>query len=271
MTKHTIKTFFRQRTNFRMILPFAVLFIVTNGIYAQTTEPKKISESDEVFIIYNRMGEKMPEFVGGDAARIQYFNDNLVYPIELQNKSIQGRVIVNFIVEKDGSISSSQILRGMHPILDQVIIDLINGMPKWIPGELNNEIIRVKVTLPFLFNSQIEKSNNIINSDEIYTEVDKQPEFPGGDEARKKYLNENIRFPEQEGCGMPGRTIVRFIVEKDGSLTNLQVIRGLDPSLDKEAIRVVKNMPKWIPGEQNGEKVRVKFVLPIGFISSHYR
>ena len=270
MIKYTTKNIFLRLSIYKMITLFVFLFIATNGIYAQTTEPKKISKSDDISVKV----DKQPEFPGGDEARTIYLNNNIIYPVEAQKKGIQGRVIIGFVVEKNGSITSPHIIRSVDSLLDQATIDVINSMPKWIPGEFNNEIVRAKFILPIsfkLYGEQNDKIKKISESDEIYAEVDKQPEFPGGDEARKKYLNENIRFPEQEGCGMPGRTIVSFIVEKDGSLTNLQVIRGLDPSLDKEALRVIENMPKWIPGERNGEIVRVKFVLPIGFISSHYR
>ena len=269
MTKHPIKTIFRQRTNFRMILPFAVLFIATTGIYAQTTNPKKISESDEVFT----MVDKIPEFMGGDEGRISYINKKLVYPVEAQKKGIQGRVIVNFIVEKDGSISSPQIVRGVDSLLDKTTIDLISGMPKWIPGELNNEIVRVKFTLPIVFRLQGMEKEKILKDSvsnsmdmELITIVEKQPEFPGGDEARNAYLTNNLRYPaDAEAEKIEGRVICNFIVERDGSISEVNVVKGVHPSLDKEAIRLIQNMPKWIPATQRGKAVKMRFTLPVFF------
>lgn len=116
------------------------------------------------------------------------------------------------------------------------------------------------------------------NSDEepVYVDpvVDVRPEFPGGTEAMLEYLRKNQRFPkEARGKGIKGNVVVRFIVEKDGSRSNFKVLKPFTTasssevadSFDKEAIRLVKDMPKWKPGEQGGEKVRVKYSLPISF------
>ncbi|MCQ2340007.1 MAG: energy transducer TonB [Paludibacteraceae bacterium] len=100
----------------------------------------------------------------------------------------------------------------------------------------------------------------------VFVIVEKQPEFPGGTQAMMKYLSENIKYPmiAQEN-GIQGRVICQFVVNKDGSIVDIQVVRSVDPSLDKEAIRVIKSMPKWKPGMQRGKAVRVKFTLPVVF------
>ena len=93
------------------------------------------------------------------------------------------------------------------------------------------------------------------------------PEFPGGQQALFKYLGDNVKYPviAQEN-GIQGRVICQFVVNKDGSIVDIEVVRsGGDPSLDKEAIRVIKSMPKWKPGKQRGKPVRVKFTLPVNF------
>ena len=96
--------------------------------------------------------------------------------------------------------------------------------------------------------------------------VEQMPQFPGGQVALMKYLSENIHYPvvAQEN-GVQGRVVVAFVVERDGSISDVHVARGVDPSLDKEAVRVVKSMPKWQPGKQNGSAVRVKFNVPVAF------
>ncbi|NLH28589.1 MAG: energy transducer TonB, partial [Bacteroidales bacterium] len=103
-------------------------------------------------------------------------------------------------------------------------------------------------------------------TEEIFVVVEEMPEFPGGQSALMKYLSENIRYPviAQEN-GIEGRVICSFVVERDGSITDVQVVRGVDPSLDKEAVRVIQSMPKWKPGKQRGKPVRVRFTLPIVF------
>jgi len=100
----------------------------------------------------------------------------------------------------------------------------------------------------------------------IFDVVEQQPSFPGGQTALLQWLQQNIHYPPvAEENGIQGRVVVSFVVEPDGSITNVQVVRGVDPSLDKEAVRVTKAMPKWVPGKQNGQAVRVKYNLPVQF------
>ena len=102
--------------------------------------------------------------------------------------------------------------------------------------------------------------------EEIFVVVEVQPEFPGGQSAMMKFLSDNIKYPviAQEN-GIQGRVITNFVVERDGSITDVQVVRGVDPSLDKEAVRVIQSMPRWSPGKQRGSAVRARFTLPVVF------
>lgn len=101
---------------------------------------------------------------------------------------------------------------------------------------------------------------------QIFTVVETMPEFPGGQMALLKYLSNSIKYPviAQEN-GIQGRVSCSFVVNKDGSIVDAEVIRGVDPSLDKEALRVINAMPKWTPGKQRGKPVRVKYTVPITF------
>lgn len=100
----------------------------------------------------------------------------------------------------------------------------------------------------------------------IFEVVAQQPSFPGGQGALMAYLRDHINYPAvaQEN-GVQGRVVLQFVVEPNGSISGVKVVRGVDPSLDKEAVRVVKGMPNWIPGKQNGQAVRVRFTLPVQF------
>ena len=103
--------------------------------------------------------------------------------------------------------------------------------------------------------------------DVIFVVVESMPEFPGGPQAMYKFLGENIKYPviAQEN-GIQGRVVCQFTVNKDGSLVDIEVVRsGGDASLDKEAVRVIKSMPKWTAGKQRGKPVRVKYTLPVNF------
>ena len=101
---------------------------------------------------------------------------------------------------------------------------------------------------------------------QIFTVVEKMPEFPGGMAALMKYLANAIKYPviAQEN-GIQGRVSCSFVINKDGSIVDAVVLRGVDPSLDKEALRVINAMPKWKPGEQRGKPVRVKYTVPVTF------
>ena len=105
-----------------------------------------------------------------------------------------------------------------------------------------------------------------VEEEKVFDVVEQMPSFPGGNSALMKFLNENIHYPvvAQEN-GVQGRVVISFVVERDGHITDVQVARSVDPSLDKEAQRVVKSMPKWIPGKQNGSAVRVKYNVPVSF------
>jgi len=100
----------------------------------------------------------------------------------------------------------------------------------------------------------------------VYEVVEQQPSFPGGAGALNSWLRDNLRYPvvAQEN-GISGKVIVQFVVGKDGSISGAKVVRGVDPSLDKEALRVVGSMPKWTPGKQNGASVNVRYTLPVVF------
>jgi protein TonB len=100
----------------------------------------------------------------------------------------------------------------------------------------------------------------------VFDVVEQMPSFPGGPSALMQYLSSNIKYPVvAEENGVQGRVVCTFVVERDGSITDVRVVKSVDPSLDKEAVRVVKGMPKWIPGKQNGSAVRVKYTVPVTF------
>lgn len=104
------------------------------------------------------------------------------------------------------------------------------------------------------------------DSDKIYTVVEQMPMFPGGDADMMKFLAQTVQYPPVAAKnGVQGRVVVGFVVERDGSLTDVCILRGADPSLDREAMRVVKSMPNWTPGKHNGKLVRVRYQVPISF------
>ena len=107
---------------------------------------------------------------------------------------------------------------------------------------------------------------NTTTDDKIYEVCEQMPIFEGGDAALMKYLTDSVKYPElAKKHGVQGRVVIGFIVEKDGSLTDVKVLRHVDIALDAEALRVVKGMPKWIPGCQDEQLVRVRYNVPVSF------
>ena len=126
--------------------------------------------------------------------------------------------------------------------------------------DANGEILKAKEVIAEPEPPKHEEENKVFDI------VEQQPLFHGGPAALMKYLSENTKYPvvAQEN-GVQGRVTVQFVVEKDGSISDVHVLRGVDPSLDKEAVRVVKSMPRWTPGKQNGITVRVNYRVPVLF------
>ena len=124
--------------------------------------------------------------------------------------------------------------------------------------DANGEVLKIKEAV-----AQPEPKPEV---EKVFDVVEQMPSFPGGPSALMEWLSNNVKYPvvAQEN-GVQGRVVVSFVVERDGSITDVKVVRGVDPSLDKEASRVVRAMPRWIPGKQNGSAVRVKYNVPVAF------
>ena len=129
--------------------------------------------------------------------------------------------------------------------------------------EVNTEETETEVVIAAPVEAPVEEEEEEV----VFVIVESMPEFPGGQQALFKYLSENVKYPviAQEN-GIQGRVICQFVVNKDGSIVDVEVVRsGGDASLDKEAVRVIKTMPKWKPGKQRGKPVRVKYTVPVNF------
>ena len=127
--------------------------------------------------------------------------------------------------------------------------------------EVSGSVLKAKEDIP-----APEPPKHVVEETKIFTVVEQMPMFPGGDPALMGYLRDNIHYPTVAAeNGVQGRVVVGFVVERDGSITDVNIIRSVDPSLDREAMRVVKSMPRWTPGKQNGSAVRVKYQVPVTF------
>jgi protein TonB len=152
------------------------------------------------------------------------------------------------------------------PVPDAPEILVTVDEPVDIPIDLGTEPAPIVDVQPPTLPPDLQRPPTIENVEEIFVVVEISPEFPGGNEAMMRWLGSNVRYPAAaQGIGAQGRVITSFVVERDGSITDVQVVRGVDPSLDREAVRVIQAMPNWTPGKQRNMPVRVRFTLPVTF------
>lgn len=241
--------------------------------------------SDLVFTVV----EVMPEFPGGQGALLQFLAKSIKYPVIAQQNGIQGRVTCSFVVGKDGVIRNIEVIRGVDPSLDLEATRVISMMPKWKPGMQKGKEVSVKYTVPVTFRLQGKEDNkptplpagegdneitvvgygeqkSADTSGQVFAIVEKMPQFPGGEKAINEFISKTLQYPviAQEN-GIQGKVVCSFIINQDGSVTDAEVVSGVDPSLDREALRIVSAMPKWTPGTQRGKAIRVKYTMPVTF------
>jgi protein TonB len=129
--------------------------------------------------------------------------------------------------------------------------------------EINAEVDQQEVLEEYV---PVEVEEEEVQEQEIFQIVEEMPAYPGGDQKLMEYVAKNIKYPQiARETGIQGRVFVGFVVEPDGSVSNVKVLRGIGGGCDEEAVRVVKSMPKWKPGKQRGKAVRVSYMLPVNF------
>lgn len=269
------------RAKYLMFIPLVLLLMIASNIEAvaritksmardisppllqaiENISPLNSAEEDlssQVFTVV----EKMPSFPGGDAALLKHISEELVYPREAMSNRIEGRVVISFTVNKDGSVSNPEVVRGVHQSLDTEALRVIAGLPKWSPGTQRDKPVNVRYTVPVQFRIPVEEKAE----KNVFTVVERMPQYPGGDEALLEHISSHIKYPVRaQESGIQGRVVASMVIDTDGSIKDVEIVRGIDPDLDNEAARVIGTLGKWRPGEQRGRKVRVKYTIPIQF------
>ena len=226
--------------------------------------------------------EQMPEFSGGVAEMMTYLSGNIKYPEEAKDKGISGRVFLSFVIEKDGSVNQVEVMRGIGGGCDDEAVRVVKAMPKWKPGMQKGEPVRVSYMLPITFKldegdktpeehveQALEKAKKP-NEEGVYQIAETMPEYPGGMDGLRTFIQENLTVPEkykEMDTKAEYRVFVQFVVAEDGSITNVELLKP-EPSkqdLNDEAVRVVKGMPKWKPGTVDGKPVKVRYTLPVTY------
>lgn len=161
------------------------------------------------------------------------------------------------VIKKDSEVKPEQELKSQEELMET---KTAIGSFDVKGNDEGAEVLKAKEIIV----QEVEKPKE--EETKVFDVVEQMPSFPGGMGALMQYLSSHIKYPVvAEENGIQGRVICTFVVERNGSITDAKVARSVDPSLDKEAIRVINSMPKWIPGKQNGSAVRVKYTLPVTF------
>ena len=246
----------RKETGMRniksMLLVFAVIIAIMAGVAAkvaiENAFPKKVAIETDVEL--TKLAEKKEVKVEKKA------------PVKVEEQKVVEKVksSVKFtppVIKKDDEVKPEEELKSQEDL--NKTNTAIGSFDVKGNDETGGEVLKAKEVI-----AQPEPPKE--EETKVFDVVEVMPTFPGGQQALFEWLSKNIKYPVvAEENGVQGRVIVTFVVERNGSITDVQVAKSVDPSLDKEAVRVVKAMPHWIPGKQNGSAVRVKFTVPVTF------
>ena len=235
-----------------MLIVFAVIIAIMVGVWAkvaiENAFPKKVAMETDVEL--SKLAQKKEAKVEKKA------------PVKVEEQKVVEKVksSVKFtppVIKKDDEVKPEEELKSPEDL--NKTNTAIGSFDVQGNDETGGEVLKAKEVI-----AQPEPPKE--EETKIFEVVEQMPSFPGGQAALFEFLSKNIRYPVvAEENGIQGRVIVTFVVERDGSITDVRVVKSVDPSLDKEAVRVTKSMPHWNPGMQNGGPVRVKFTLPVTF------
>jgi len=239
----------------REILTYLLAMIFL--IYAPTALLAQENEEEKVFTIV----EKAAEPVGGMDAFYDHVKRTFKYPIEAKRLGIQGKVFATFIVEKDGSISNIEIVRGIGGGCDEEMVRILETSPKWSPATQKGIPVRQKMSFPLNFKLSGDGENMIYTDPEVPAE----PVYGMKDFAA--YVKKELKYPKKaKKKKIEGKVLISFVVNKNGFLSNFWIEESLDPECDQEALRLIREYTtRWIPAKYKGEAVRQKMILPIFF------
>lgn len=250
-----------------------------NGVVIVTTErarkaAQQAADKDQPFLV----AETMPSFRGGDLnAYRQWVQSQVAYPVAALDNNIQGRVVVGFVIERDGSVSHIDMLQSPDKSLSDEVRRVVESTPagSWTPGKQKGETVRVKYLIPVDFRMKGASKElppppqSATDGDRAVVVAETMPTFNDGNiNSFRSWVQTRVRYPETAlKNNVQGRVVATFVVEKDGSLSDIRILQTPDKTLSDEVRRVIDATPAgcWKPGMEKGVKVRVKYTMPIDF------
>lgn len=271
----------------------ALLLVLPLASQGQTDPKPKLKapkvDPDQVYDMVTNPAE--PE--GGLEAYDRYLNDHLNFPTKALEGKVFGVDSVRFIVEKNGRISNVTLIHGFDPECDAEAVRVIKAAPKWKPARHRGDVVRQRITVPIVFAppspTHAQAAMGDVSADVppkasdptpatsagtppttgsgpkiIQPEVSAQP--VGGIDAFFGWVQKNLRYPEAaKRQKLEGKVRVEFMIEPDGSLSNVKALNHLGGGLEQEALRVIKSAPKWEPAKYQDQPIRQKMVVPVIF------
>ena len=219
----------------------------------------------------------------------KYLSENIQYPDNARENNIEGRVIIRFVVNEDGHISDCAIVKSVSGDCDTEALRVIKNMPAWKPGRQNGKEVKVYYNQPISFKLEdpepvkdTTKKNTVVKRPILYQQGDMAPDItptpppamiysyveqpPNPTFDVNKYLRDHTKYPnEAKEKNVEGRVVIKFVVNEDGSISDVSVVRGIGAGCDEEAKRVVAAMPYWNAARQKGNKVKCYFIQTVTF------
>ena len=239
-------------------LSIPIVFKLNDESKSQSEQSQSSEEQDHYVVV-----EQMPELIGGLSA----IQAKVRYPEIARKANVEGRVIVQLIVDENGNVRDPEILRGAGAGLDEEAIRVISEHAEFTPGRQDGKPVAVRLSIPIVFKLNDESKALSVQSQSLeqqdhYVVVEQMPELIGGING----LHAMVRYPEiARKANVEGRVVVQFIVDENGDVHDAEVLRGIGAGLDEEATRVVMEEAKFNPGRQRGRAVPVRMSLPIVF------
>lgn len=227
-----------------------LLILSVSGVFAKPEEEQVVTSTEQEIATFEPEEEFEEEEIEEQFQLPE--PEEIIAPEEVANQ----QQVTELLIVEDDKIEEDKQVKNQEEVLENEAavgaVDITEG---------TNDLNKIAIKEEVIAAPKVEAEQPV-----SIAMVEQKPEFPGGEAAMYKWLGENIVYPAAASEeGVQGRVVVEFVVGKDGSITNVRVVRPRHPALDKEALRVVKAMPKWMPGRNNGQPVKVTYTLPVTF------
>lgn len=232
------------------LLVFLILSV--SGVFDKPEEEQIVTSTEQEIATFDSEDEIEEEEEEEEIFEIPEQQEEVVAPEEVANQ----QQVTDLLIVEDDKLEEDKQVKNQEDVLENEAavgsVDITEG---------TNDLNKIAIKEEVIAAPKVEEEQPV-----SIAMVEQKPEFPGGEAAMYKWLSENIVYPSAASEeGVQGRVVVEFVVGKDGSISNVRIVRPRHPALDKEALRVVKAMPKWMPGRNNGQPVKVTYTLPVTF------